>query len=92
MRLCICFQDVDIALGPLGVSEERHQAIDMSMPLFVDQQVIAYARPKLEPDLAGFVKPFTPMVSVLNSNCLFFMHSFLRFNVIPCTDPLLFCV
>ncbi|XP_069163850.1 glutamate receptor ionotropic, kainate 2-like isoform X1 [Procambarus clarkii] len=49
----------------MGISWERASAVDMSIPLFHDQQVIAYSRPKLESDLAGFVKPFTPMIWLL---------------------------
>ncbi|KAG7161542.1 Glutamate receptor ionotropic, kainate 3-like 3 [Homarus americanus] len=58
--------EVDIALGPLAINEERAAAVDMSVPLFYDQQVISYSRPKLEPDLAGFIRPFTPLMWLIN--------------------------
>ncbi|XP_076031167.1 glutamate receptor ionotropic, kainate glr-3-like [Oratosquilla oratoria] len=52
--------EVDIALGPFGVSRERLQLADMSDPfMFMDHRII-YPRPKVEPDLRGFYRPFSP--------------------------------
>ncbi|KAK8391846.1 hypothetical protein O3P69_017454 [Scylla paramamosain] len=51
--------EVDFALGPMGISEDRSEVMDVSVPLFMDQQTIAYKRPELQPELAGFIKPFT---------------------------------
>ncbi|KAK7065310.1 hypothetical protein SK128_004415 [Halocaridina rubra] len=58
-------KEVDFALGPLGVSGKRSTVVDFSTPLFFDQQVISYSRPKLEPDLIGFIRPFTQMMWLL---------------------------
>nr|XP_053652043.1 uncharacterized protein LOC128702058 [Cherax quadricarinatus] len=58
----MCYRgEVDVVLGPAGINEDRIADFDLSIPLFYDQQVIAYQRPKLEPELLGFIKPFTPM-------------------------------
>ncbi|XP_069937401.1 glutamate receptor ionotropic, kainate 4-like, partial [Cherax quadricarinatus] len=59
----MCYRgEVDVVLGPAGINEDRIADFDLSIPLFYDQQVIAYQRPKLEPELLGFIKPFTPMM------------------------------
>ena len=43
----------------------RHHAVDFSIPLYNDAQAIIYTTPKLESDIAGFVKPFTTTVRIL---------------------------
>lgn len=52
-----------MVLGPISMSKERAEVMLFSEPLFMDQQIIAYSRPTLQPDLVGFVRPFTPFVS-----------------------------
>lgn len=52
-----------MVLGPISMSKERAEVMSFSEPLFMDQQIIAYSRPTLQPDLIGFVRPFTPFVS-----------------------------
>ncbi|XP_066966843.1 uncharacterized protein [Macrobrachium rosenbergii] len=43
----------------LGVTEPRAQAVDYSEFLYQDEWTATYARPSLEPDIAGFVKPYS---------------------------------
>ncbi|XP_047479633.1 glutamate receptor ionotropic, kainate 2-like [Penaeus chinensis] len=57
--------EVDVVLGPIADSTERSLVIDFSTPLFIDKQIITYLRPTLEPDLAGFVKPFNALMWIL---------------------------
>ncbi|XP_063850320.1 glutamate receptor-like [Scylla paramamosain] len=48
--------------GLLTVNEARMRHLDFTVPLFVEQIHVAVRRPVLEPDMAGFVKPFTIFV------------------------------
>nr|XP_045625395.1 glutamate receptor 2-like [Procambarus clarkii] len=43
----------------------RGKVIDFSLPLYVSDLAIGYMRPQLEPDIAGFIKPFTLLVWLL---------------------------
>ncbi|XP_064105795.1 uncharacterized protein LOC135215223 [Macrobrachium nipponense] len=58
-------KEIDFALGPFGVSGDRASVVDFSTPLFVDKQIISYSRPKLEPDLLGFIRPFDTLMWLL---------------------------
>ncbi|XP_076069323.1 glutamate receptor-like [Oratosquilla oratoria] len=51
--------DVEFALGPFGVTHQRETACDFTTPVFVDDVSIMVIRPRLESDMAGFIKPFT---------------------------------
>lgn len=42
----------------------RSQVVDLSMPLFIQDHRILYTTPKLEPNIAGFILPFTPLVII----------------------------
>ncbi|XP_066940101.1 glutamate receptor ionotropic, kainate 2-like [Macrobrachium rosenbergii] len=44
---------------------ERRQLVDFTVPLFVDESAVIYKRPELEPDIFGFVKPFTGLIWLL---------------------------
>ncbi|XP_071528865.1 probable glutamate receptor [Panulirus ornatus] len=50
-------KEVDMALGPFGVTWERAQVVDFSSTLYMDGFGIFLPRPRLERDLAGFTKP-----------------------------------
>ena len=39
-------------------SPERMNAVDYSEPLFIDESTILWHNPVIEPDLAGFIKPY----------------------------------
>ena len=54
--------------GLLTVNEERMRHLDFTVPLFVEQIHVAVRRPVLEPDMAGFIKPFNVFVCFV---CLF---------------------
>ena len=54
-----------MALGPFNPSLERRQAADFSIPYLITQQVILLPRPRIENDLAGFLKPFAWNVRIL---------------------------
>ncbi|KAG7168991.1 putative Glutamate receptor ionotropic, delta-1-like 43, partial [Homarus americanus] len=51
--------------GILGSTLKRHLAVDFSEPLFMDEFVVSYKRPVLGSDIAGFLKPYTPLVWLL---------------------------
>ncbi|XP_066984778.1 glutamate receptor ionotropic, kainate glr-3-like [Macrobrachium rosenbergii] len=59
MRLLIEKEISFTALG-IGINPDRIQAIDFSEYLYVDEWTAAFRRPKLESDVLGYVKPFTP--------------------------------
>ncbi|XP_076063391.1 putative glutamate receptor [Oratosquilla oratoria] len=52
-------KEVDMALGPFGVTWERAQVVDFSTTLFVDGFGIFLPRPRLQKDLSGFLKPLS---------------------------------
>ena len=47
------------------MSEIRAQLMDFSDTLYKDEQILAYRRPVYEPDILGFLKPYTTLVSGL---------------------------
>nr|XP_027209911.1 probable glutamate receptor [Penaeus vannamei] len=50
-------KEVDMALGPFGVTWERAQVVDFSSTLYVDGFGIFLPRPRQERDLIGFTNP-----------------------------------
>lgn len=52
-----------MAVGPFAVSRARETVCDFSEPVYSENMAILMERPKLQSDLAGFLKPFTPTVS-----------------------------
>ncbi|XP_045615620.1 probable glutamate receptor [Procambarus clarkii] len=58
-------EEVEIALGPFGVSRARETVCDFSEPIYVDSYAILTTRPRLESDWSGFLKPFTSNVWLL---------------------------
>ncbi|XP_047499537.1 glutamate receptor ionotropic, kainate glr-3-like [Penaeus chinensis] len=57
-------KEVDMALGPFGVTWERAQVVDFSSTLYVDGFGIFLPRPRQERDLAGFTNPLAWQVWV----------------------------
>ena len=51
------------------VTTERSEVIDYSTPVFFEEHRIVYKRPKIEANLAGFVKPFNFNVRDINLLC-----------------------
>ena len=43
---------------------DRRQSVDLSTPLLTQDNSIVYKTLPLEPNIAGFVLPFTPLVSL----------------------------
>ena len=64
LTFCINFQEDDVALTVFTVTKVRTEGADFTYPLFVDQQAILWVLPEVEPDLAGFVHPYTYDVSI----------------------------
>ena len=54
-----------MALGPFSVTAQREEDIDFSMAVLRDNQAIITARPTLQEDMAGFLKPFNLVVVVV---------------------------
>nr|XP_027227208.1 glutamate receptor ionotropic, kainate 5-like [Penaeus vannamei] len=52
-------KEVDAAVGPFAITLARASVADFSAPILVDENVPFFLRPKIEPDLFGFTKPFT---------------------------------
>nr|XP_027218140.1 probable glutamate receptor [Penaeus vannamei] len=50
-------KEVDVAVGPFAVTRAREAVADFSIPIFSDEHVIFFRRPRIEPDLFGFIKP-----------------------------------
>ncbi|XP_076056186.1 glutamate receptor 4-like [Oratosquilla oratoria] len=79
----------DIILGPVLVNEDRNELVDISTPLFHFKHRILYRRPQLEPDLAGFTKPFTYGVWLMIAVAflLITVPLFVRPKLIKCFGP-----
>ncbi|XP_076029122.1 glutamate receptor ionotropic, delta-2-like [Oratosquilla oratoria] len=52
-------QEADASLSLYSVSYERSKHVDFSIPLFIDEWRVVFKRPVLEPDIMGFIKPYT---------------------------------
>ncbi|XP_063585895.1 glutamate receptor ionotropic, delta-1-like [Penaeus indicus] len=48
-----------------AITPETYEALDYSEFLYGDDVVLAFKRPELEPDLTGFVKPYTGLMWAL---------------------------
>ncbi|XP_076044658.1 glutamate receptor ionotropic, delta-2-like isoform X2 [Oratosquilla oratoria] len=57
-------KEVDIALGPFGVSEPRSKAADYTVPILVDYYTLLVQKAQPEVNPFGFLLPFDPMVWV----------------------------
>lgn len=55
-------QEVDMTGVPMLINPERSRVVEPGFPLMSDSMDLAYMRPVLQADLAGFVKPFTLQV------------------------------
>lgn len=51
------------ALG-LALTYQRAEDLDFSEYLYLEESSAAYKRPVLQPDVAGFLRPFTAYVSL----------------------------
>ena len=49
---------------PSVVSDRRLRAVDYSVTVDMEQQVLMYRRPIFEADVSGFVKPYALNVSI----------------------------
>lgn len=47
----------------LSQEAERFDAVEFSVPLYMDAQRLIYKSPVLTSDIAGFIKPYTGLVS-----------------------------
>ena len=63
--ISIRIQEVDLASTLILLDETRASVFDYHI-LLVENHRIAYAAPTIEPDMLGFVKPLTPMVSMMH--------------------------
>ncbi|XP_068207762.1 glutamate receptor ionotropic, kainate 3-like [Palaemon carinicauda] len=83
-------KEAEVAIGPIGVTYDRYKAAEFSDAIFVTDQTILYKRPQLEPDLMGFVKPFTLLVwlGVLATLILVTSAALVTINLAPdsCLD------
>ena len=46
------------------MSPDRIKVVDFSEPLLMDESSILWYNPVIEPDLAGFIKPYTYSVCI----------------------------
>lgn len=56
-------QEVDMSGILFSVSSARLPAVDFSEPVYIDEMVAIYARPNVEPNITGFIMPYTSAVS-----------------------------
>ncbi|KAK3869748.1 hypothetical protein Pcinc_015591 [Petrolisthes cinctipes] len=47
----------------MNLDQFRYHAGEISEIIFIDEYTAAYKRPSVQSDIAGFVKPFTPLVN-----------------------------
>ena len=64
------WQEVDMTGAMVFASHIRRRAMDLSTPLLVQDNFIVYKTLPLEPNIAGFVLPFTPLVSLSHFKCI----------------------
>ncbi|XP_050692940.1 glutamate receptor ionotropic, delta-2-like [Eriocheir sinensis] len=58
-------QEVELAVGPFGVTNQRETVCDFSDAFYSENNAILMVRPTLQHDMAGFAKPFTKEVWLL---------------------------
>nr|XP_045588543.1 probable glutamate receptor [Procambarus clarkii] len=58
-------QEVELAIGPFGVTDLRETVCDFSVPVYSENNAILMVRPTLHNDIAGFLKPFVTEIWVL---------------------------
>ncbi|XP_069165572.1 glutamate receptor isoform X1 [Procambarus clarkii] len=56
--------EADIA-GVMSITQDRYAILDFSEPVFIDDFKILYKRPVLGPEIAGFIRPFSPLMWIL---------------------------
>ncbi|XP_069955498.1 glutamate receptor-like isoform X2 [Cherax quadricarinatus] len=55
-------KEVDMSGTLMYMDASRQRAVDTSVALFINDKILTYKRPVPQADLAGFLKPFTPMM------------------------------
>ena len=55
---------MELAIAPFFVTPQRESVCDFSVAVYSDYQAILMQRPRLQSDVAGFMKPFSPEVRV----------------------------
>ncbi|XP_050732819.1 glutamate receptor ionotropic, kainate 5-like isoform X2 [Eriocheir sinensis] len=58
-------REVDMTGALFTVSSARLPAADFSEPIYTDEMTAMYIRPGVEPNIAGFLMPYTPLVWLL---------------------------
>lgn len=56
-------QEVELAVGPFGVTNQRETVCDFSDAFYSENNAILMVRPTLQNDMAGFAKPFANEVT-----------------------------
>ncbi|XP_063850969.1 glutamate receptor ionotropic, delta-1-like [Scylla paramamosain] len=56
-------QEMDCSGTLFTPTPERIATLDFSEAIYLDEMNVMYARPGVSPDVAGFIKPYTPLVS-----------------------------
>ncbi|XP_042888517.1 glutamate receptor-like [Penaeus japonicus] len=51
--------EADMSGVVFSVTEDRHKSVDFSVPLFVNEHILAYTKPTFQPDIVGFMKPYS---------------------------------
>lgn len=57
-------QEMNMTGTGLALTHDRAEALDFSEYLYLEESSAAYKRPVLQPDVAGFLRPFTGYVSL----------------------------
>ncbi|XP_063868411.1 glutamate receptor ionotropic, delta-2-like [Scylla paramamosain] len=57
--------EADMTGVVVGLDQERTTVADFTSYLYTDQKTIIHKRPMIEPDIAGFLKPYTTMSWVM---------------------------
>ncbi|XP_063851186.1 glutamate receptor ionotropic, kainate 5-like [Scylla paramamosain] len=58
-------QEMDCSGTLFTPTPERIATLDFSEAIYLDEMNVMYARPGVSPDVAGFIKPYTPLVWLL---------------------------
>ncbi|KAG7164985.1 glutamate receptor 2-like [Homarus americanus] len=71
--------EVDMSGVVFSQQYNRAKAVDFSEPLHMNDQAVAYKRPQPEPDIAGFMRPYTRLIWITQLVTLFVVFMCITF-------------
>ncbi|XP_066982154.1 probable glutamate receptor [Macrobrachium rosenbergii] len=75
-------EEVEMAVGPFAVSRARETVCDFAAPVYAENMAVLMVRPRLQNDLSGFLKPFTPVVWMMVFISMVLVASTFAFSIL----------